>query len=231
MPDISGEQEPHPEWNPALERVVQKEGEDAAALFWLHSRANVWSQRRNDWLQIPAILLATTTGFFSATADVFPPVAIGALSVFVGILNTILSYFKYAQRAEAHRIAALLYHKTYKDIEVQLSLPQEQRKDAEKLLGELRSVMERVGETAPPLPLEAVKEFKERFHASETHKPIVANGLDQIQIYRGPPLPPKRSIGTPSTPFVPPPPIQISVLPETPVLSVKKSPSVPKVWK
>lgn len=198
------EADPHPEWNVALEEVIRKEGEQAEGLYWLHNQAASWALRRNDRIQIPSIILATVTGFFSATSELLPPVVIGALSVVVGILNTINSYFKYAQKAEGHRIAALWYLKTYKNIECQLSLPISQRVNAEDFLRDLRENMARVSETAPPLPEAVTNAFREKFKSGLTAKPIEANGLDQIIVYRG---------EDPKTPRTAKPEVKITVLP------------------
>ena len=195
------EDEPHPEWNSALEQVIQKEGEQCEALYWLHHHASLWAARRNDGLQIPAIILATITGFFSATSDMVPPVVIGAASVFVGILGTVGNYYKFSQRAEGHRIASLLYHKTYKRIETELSLPISQRTQAENLLAELRGEMSRVSETAPIVPEAIIAKFKAQFPETQTSRPIIANGLDPIKIFREVPRTPRSPIvALPPTP-------------------------------
>jgi hypothetical protein len=173
-----------PQWNEALENILKKEGEQAEALFWMHNQAAAWAARRNDLIQIPTILLATITGFLSATSDLVPPVGIGAASVVVGALGTINSYYKFSQRAEGHRITSLWYMKTYKDIECQLALPIHQRVEASALLKTLRDGMSRVSETAPALPEFAIAAFNKKFRGGTTSVPIVANGLDPIAIYR-----------------------------------------------
>ena len=177
-------EQPPTEWNDALELILKKEGEQAEAFYWMHNQASVLSSRYNDCIQIPAIIVATLTGFFSATSDLIPPVGIGALSVAVGILGTITSYYKFSQRAEGHRITSLWYMKTYKQIECQLALPVSQRLAATTLLQSLRDDMERVSETAPMLPEAVVKQFNEKFKNSVTSVPIVANGIDPIYVWR-----------------------------------------------
>jgi hypothetical protein len=196
------EDEPHPEWNSALEQVIQKEGESSEVLYWLHHHASLWAARRNDLIQIPSIILATVTGFFSATSEMLPPIAIGGLSVFVGILGTIGNYYKFSQRAEGHRIASLLYHKIYKRIETELSLPISQRTGAENFLEELRGEMARVSETAPIIPEAIIAKFKAQFPEATTSRPIIANGLDPIKIFREGPKTP-RSPGIVSLPPTP----------------------------
>jgi hypothetical protein len=204
--DLESPQE-SPQWNEALEKVIQKEGEQAEGLYWLHTHAAQWASRRNDLIQLPAICLATITGFLSATSDLLPPIAVGALSVGVGILNTINSYFKYSQRAEGHRITGLLYLKTYKEIETQLSIPISQRTPAEVMLKQLREELQRVSETAPQLPTISLDAFKKKFKGTDVAVPIVANGLDKIQILERPPSTPR----TPKTPMPNPRP-QIKIV-------------------
>lgn len=202
--------EAHPEWNAALEEVIKKEGEQAEGLYWLHSQAALWSQKRNDYIQIPAIVLATLTGFFSATSDMLPPIAIGALSVFVGILNTVNSYYKFSQRSEGHRIASLWYLKTYKKIETELALPVAQRTPAEPLLKDLSEGMGRISETAPQVPEALNRAYAARFKGEDVARPLGTNGLDPIKIYRAPSVP-KSAAASLETPRSPPIKISVSV--------------------
>jgi hypothetical protein len=115
-----------------------------------------------------------------------PPLALGAVSVFTGILSTLLSYYKFSARAEAHRMCAQLYLKIYKKIEIELSLPIEQRLAPTQLLEEVRDKLARVGEVAPDIPEVVLTEYRKKFHDGEAKKPIIANGLDKISIYHAP---------------------------------------------
>jgi hypothetical protein len=204
--------EAHPQWNPALELVIKKEGEQAQGLYWLHNHASDWAKRRDDWIQLPAICLATITGFLSATSELLPPVAIGALSVGVGILNTVNSYFKFAQRAEGHRISSLWYLKTYKEIETQLSIPISQRASAEAMLKQLREDLQRVSQTAPPIPEATIAAFKAKFPEPDLAVPIIANGLDPITVLERGVASPRAPAPSPLPPLPPRPDIRISVV-------------------
>lgn len=180
------------DWGPGLEEVLRKEGEEAESLFWGHQRASVVAARNNDVINIPSIILQTVTGFLSATGGMVPPLALGAISVFTGILSTLLAYYKFSAKAEGHRMASQLYLKIYKKIEVELSLPSEQRVPANKLLEEIRDKLARVGEVAPDIPESVIAEYKIKFKDGEAKKPIIFNGLDAIKIY----VPPAKE-GTP----------------------------------
>jgi hypothetical protein len=172
------------EWGTGIEEVLRKEGEEAESLFWAHNRASVRASRNNDIINIPSIILQTVTGFLSATGGLVPPLALGAFSVFTGVLSTLLSYYKFSARAEAHRMSAQLYMKIYKKIEIELSLPPEQRVQADKLLEEVRDKLARVAEIAPDVPETVIAEYKVKFKDGEAKKPIIMNGLDRINVYK-----------------------------------------------
>jgi hypothetical protein len=169
-------------WNPDLEMLVKKEGEQSQSLYWLHNEASEWASRRNDILQIPSIILASVTGFLSATTVFVPPIGIGGMSLAVGIMSTISSYYKYSQLSESHRVTALLYLKTYKNIEVELSLPVHQRVNAGILLRELRMNLARISEIAPVLPSSIIDKYNRIFKYSSVSSPIVTNGIDVITV-------------------------------------------------
>ena len=174
------------QWGPGLEEVLRKEGEESQSFFWMHNRASVAATLNNDIINIPSIILQTLTGFLSATGGLVPPLALGAVSVFTGVLSTLLSYYKFSARAEAHRMSAQLYLKIYKKIEIELSLPIEQRMLPVRLLEEVRDKLARVGEVAPDVPESVLAEYRKKFHDGEAKKPIIANGLDKIVVYHAP---------------------------------------------
>lgn len=174
------------EWCEGFEIVLKKEAEQSEALYWCHNKASLLASRNNDYIQIPAIILQTLTGFLSASTGLVPPLALGAFSIFTGILSTMLSYYKFSAKAEGHRVVSQLYMKVYKKIEVELSLPIRQRESPGKLLDEVRDKLARVSEVAPDVPESVIALFKKNFKDGQTSKPIMCNGLDEINIYREP---------------------------------------------
>jgi hypothetical protein len=175
---------PNVEWCEGIETVLKKEGEQAESLFILHSNASKLSNKCNDYIQIPSIILQTMTGFLSATGGLVPPLALGAISVFTGILSTLLSYYKFSAKAEGHRLCSQLYMKIYKHLEIELSLPIEQRTNPMKLLTDIRDKLSKISEVAPELPQSVIDNYRIKFKDTKTSKPLIANGLDEIDIYR-----------------------------------------------
>jgi hypothetical protein len=172
------------EWCEGFETVLKKEAEQSESYFWLHNKASLLASRNNDYIQIPSIILQTITGFLSATSGLVPPLALGAFSIFTGVLSTLLSYYKFSARAEGHRVVAQLYLKIYKKIEVELSLPIAQRASPGRLLTDVREKLARISEVAPDIPESIILIYKKNFKDNETSKPIIANGLDKIEIYK-----------------------------------------------
>jgi hypothetical protein len=172
------------EWCDGFEVVLKKEAEQSESYFWLHNKASLLASRNNDYIQIPSIILQTITGFLSATSGLVPPLALGAFSIFTGVLSTILSYYKFSAKAEGHRVVAQLYLKIYKKIEIELSLPIAQRASPDQLLADVRDKLARISEVAPDIPESVILLYKANFKDNDTSKPIIANGLDKIEIYK-----------------------------------------------
>jgi hypothetical protein len=171
------------EWCEGIENVLKKEGEQAESLFILHNNASKVANNYNDFIQIPAIILQTVTGFLSATGGLVPPLALGAFSVFTGILSTLLSYYRFSAKGEGHRLVSQLYLKIYKNLEIELALPKEQRTSPTVLLDDVRDKLSKISEVAPEIPQSVIEAYRLKFKDSKSSKPLIANGLDEIDIY------------------------------------------------
>eukprot|EP01043_Picozoa_sp_COSAG02_P063461 COSAG02_NODE_9008_length_2362_cov_8.399025_1_plen_81_part_10 len=80
-------------------------------------------------MSIPIIILSTLTGTANF-ADSYVPdgyqqgfsAIVGGLNIFCGILGTLMSFLKYAEVYEAHRIAAVAWSSLGRNIEIELAL-------------------------------------------------------------------------------------------------------------
>lgn len=112
--------------------------------------------------------------------------ALGGVSLFVSILNTMGSYFGWARLSEAHRISAIHYSKLYRFISVEMSLPREERTPPAEFLKYCKEQYDRLSEISPLLPELVIKEFKEKFSKESLQNisvPEQMNGLEAISIY------------------------------------------------
>lgn len=170
-----------------LEELISQDGERSQGMSWLHSKSANHFSHYNTYLALPIIVLSTLSGTASASGTNLIPdaraggLAIGAVSIFVGILSTLQSYFGYAKRSEAHRLSGINYSKLNRFITVEMSLPRSQRIQAGDFLKIVREQIERLMETSPPVPDFIVAEFKHiSKHYPEVALPDEANGLRAI---------------------------------------------------
>lgn len=203
------------EWSSQLEDILAQEGERCRGLAWLHTRAEIMTSKFNTYIQVPVIVLSTLAGTASVgSSALFGPanaqtssIAVGLVSITVGIMNTLGGFFAFAKRSESHRIAHLNYSKMSSKITIELSLPRDERTPAEILLAHVRETMERMAETTPNCPREIIDEFNKKFKdTTDVALPVEVNGLHKIQVYRSP-----THIETPTLSCTPTPSIQIRV--------------------
>ena len=182
-------------WSSPLEELVASEGEKCRGLAWINQKAEVYYAHRANAIAIPVIILSTLAGTASVgSSSLFQgdtqisSVVIGLVSIGVGILNTISSYFSWARKAEAHRIAYLQYSKLFSIIRVEMSLPRSERKEADQLLQQIRDGMERLAETTPSPPPSILEEFNKHFKDEDKtiSRPLAVNGLQKITVFKSP---------------------------------------------
>ena len=188
-------------WSPDLEAYFKQVGERSQCLGIIHSHAERMFGGRKTKLELPVIVLSAVTGFLSVgSAQIFQgwaftPVVLGVSSLFVSVLNTTGSYFGWAKRQEGHRIACIQYAKEYRFLQIELSLPRDERMTAHDLLKKVKDDYDRLAEVSPPLPEESIAFFKANYKEGGVAKPEEANGLTAIHVF----VEPNVAIGTPAS--------------------------------
>jgi len=178
-------------WNSQLERVISDEGERSLCFSWLHSKSEKRFSKLNIYISLPVIIMSTLAGSASIGSKTLfdnaegSNIGIGIISLSVGLLNTVSSFFAWAKRSEAHRIASITYQKIYRFILIELSLPRKERMAAKDMLKVVRDQCDRLQETSPQIPDIVIQEFKDKFGKStpDLKKPEITNGLDPIYVY------------------------------------------------
>lgn len=179
-------------WSDQLEVLIAREAEKCRGLAWIHQRAELHQNYRNNIIQIPVIILSTLAGTASVGSTTLfenstqiASVVIGGVSICVGILNTLANYYSFAKRSEAHRIAYIQYSKLFSQIAIELSLPRNERMDPPSLLKMIRDTMERLSETTPSPPVSIINAFNNQFKdINDIAMPSETNGLEKVVIYR-----------------------------------------------
>jgi hypothetical protein len=188
------EQHPDLAYNAHLEDLIASEGEKALAYQWLHDKAEKRYSHLNTILTLPVIVFSTLAGTASIGSKSlfgdsdFASVGIGLVSILVGVLNTVSSFFGWAKRSEGHRIATITYAKLHRFVSVELSLPREQRVAAKEFLKQVREQTDRLMETSPAVPQPVIADFQTRFKnvPSDISVPEICNGLHKVDVYPTP---------------------------------------------
>lgn len=180
-------------WTTALEVYFKETGEKANCLSIIHKRAEGLYAYRRNFIDLPVIVISSLVGFMSVgSTSMFEgeeensSIALGVLSLFVSVLNTVGSYFQWSKRAEGHRISSIQYGKLYRFLSIELSLPRDERMSPTDLLKKVKDDYERLQEISPLVPPELIREFQAKFKDNkDVSIPDELNGLHSIKIFSG----------------------------------------------
>ena len=181
----------HIQWSRKLEDFFKDMGEKAMGLSWLHSKAEAEFSQKAMYFDLPAIVFSTLAGSLSLSAarlfgqyEEMGSIITGCISIFVGVLNTINTYFGYSRKAENSKQCSIQYAKLYRFIRVELSLPRDERIKPKDLVKICQDQYERLNEISNVLPSSVISEYKKKFYNQEDiSHPEVANGIDPIEVY------------------------------------------------
>jgi hypothetical protein len=179
-------------WNKRLEEYFAHTGEKAHCYSWLHKKAEEQYSTRSIFIDLPVIILSTLNGAVSVGSDTlfgksqFSSVGVGIVALLTAILSTVGSYFSWSRRAEGHRISALNYAKLYRFLNIEMSLPRDERMSPNDLLKYVKTEYDRLSEISPLVPPNVIDLFRTKFSDAkydDISRPEDANGLHAIVVY------------------------------------------------
>jgi hypothetical protein len=158
------------EWSPENEMIMVEWCDIAQCYKWLNAKSYSKYSYKNAWYTIPAIVLSTISGTasFAQTSlpidyQVYSPMAIGAINIFIGILTTIHQYLKISELTEAHRVSSISWDKFARNIRIELAKKPDERMDAGHFLKLNRQEFDRLMETSPMINDDVISEFNSTF--------------------------------------------------------------------
>ena len=166
-----------------LEDILKKESEISESMSILHKKCYSKFNKFSVFINIPVIVLSAFVGFLSPlTLFDHQAIFLGSLSIFIGILKTLDSYFDYTKRSETHRIIGLNYLKISKFIQIQLSLERKYRISANDLLDLIINDLANLRDQEPAITKDVIIDYNEQYKDETTAKPPICNGLTNIII-------------------------------------------------
>ena len=182
------------DWSDEIELLLSEWGEVTMCYAYLHNFGQRKYKKKYHHLQIPIIILSTLTGTANFATDSYVPegfkhgfsAGVGSLNLFCGILGTLLSFLRYSEIYEGHRIAALAWSKLRRNIEIELSLQDIKRKPCRDFLKICRSEYDNLLESSPNIDLDIIRDFNRKFNDDypDVRKPVICNGLKEIKPYK-----------------------------------------------
>ena len=184
------------DWSDEIEGLLSEWGEVAMCFAYLHNYSQRKYKSKYHHLQIPIIILSTLTGTANFATESYVPegykqgfsAGVGSLNLFCGILGTLLSFLRYSEIYEGHRISALAWSKLSRAIEIELSLQDIKRKPCRDFLKICRSEYDNLLESSPSVDLDIIRMFNIKFKDKypNVRRPVICNGLKEIKPYKIP---------------------------------------------
>jgi hypothetical protein len=96
-----------------------------------------------------------------------------------------MSFLKYAEIYESHRIACVSWSKFARNIQIELALKDCKRKNCRDFLKVSRAEYDRLLEQSPNIDRDIITIFNQKFESKypKVRKPIICNGLKEVIIY------------------------------------------------
>ena len=184
----------HNGWTTELESLATEWADNAACYEWMHQRSRQLQSTKNLRMKIPMIVLSTLTGtasfglgYFFGTDEYSKTVAqmvLGSISILVGTIGTLDTFFQYAQSCEMHNTAAINWGNFQRNIEFQMKLHPNERIDAMPFLKMMQNELNRLIEQTPSILDCVLKEFRTTFkEKSDLKKPAIVDGLEHTVVH------------------------------------------------
>lgn len=196
------------DWTDELELYFKQTGERANGLCWLHKNAEARFSIARNYIELPVIIFGVLNGAASVGSSTlfgdsqYASVGVGIVVLITTILTTMISYFKWAARAEAHRISAIQFARLHRFVAVQMGLTRAERLPPPSFLRQVKDAIDRLDEISPILPKSSILEFQQKFSGpayADVAMPSETNGLERIRVF-------PRDI--PPSAFTPPPTLE-----------------------
>ena len=170
-----------------LEDLLKRHSETSEALSILHRYCFEFFNFLCNCSNCVIIILSSGVGFAQAVNIDYSHtnLILGLISLVIGLIKSIETYFGTQRLASEHKITYLDYLKIHKKLVVELSLHREDRQPPDELLAIIKERLVSLEESAPVLMPFALKKFRSKYGEPQgIQLPSVLNGLTHVRVNR-----------------------------------------------
>jgi hypothetical protein len=167
-----------------LETLLKEQAEICESMSILHRNSHNKFNNYTNAINIPVIILSSVVGFATGIQIDYDDINIilGILSVGIGIIKSLDSYFQLGKRSETHRIVSLQYAQINKKIAIELALHRKDRINAKDILSIIKTDIKNLEDIAPLIPDNIIEEYKIKYPEIDNlvKRPNICNGLTPV---------------------------------------------------
>jgi len=178
------------EWSIQHQNILKSWAEKGKSYQYMHDRAYKMFKQQNFRFAIPVIIISTIAGTANFAQESFPitwrsyvPPVIGMFNLIAGLITTISQFLHVAELLEGHHAASISYSKFARNIEIELSLPINERDcDGKEFIAKCRVVFDRLIEQSPDIPDTIINKFSNKFNDKNFCKPDILD-IRAVNVY------------------------------------------------
>ena len=176
-------------WSEASESLLQKWGEKAAGLKWMHNQDSRKFKAMAMKYSLPLVLMSTLAGVggigsasISSAGQVVALYTVGAINIASAMIVALQRLHNPDEKSANHADVAKQFGSYFREISLELALPRSDRSNPQTLTKWAKREFDRIMDEAPPISGETVSAFNSRFK-SQKNKPDVAETVINIEIH------------------------------------------------
>lgn len=167
-----------------LETLLKQQAEICESMSILHRNSHNKFNNYTNGINIPVIILSSVVGFATGIDINYSNmnIILGIMSVGIGIIKSLDSYFQLGKRSETHRIVSLQYGQINKKIAIELALHRKDRINPKDILNIIKTDIKNLEDIAPLIPDDIIEAYKVKYPETDNlvKRPNICNGLTPV---------------------------------------------------
>jgi hypothetical protein len=167
-----------------LETLLKQQAEICESMSILHRNSHNKFNNYTNGINIPVIILSSVVGFATGIDINYSNmnIILGIMSVGIGIIKSLDSYFQLGKRSETHRIVSLQYGQINKKIAIELALHRKDRINPKDILNIIKTDIKNLEDIAPLIPDDIIEAYKIKYPETDNlvKRPNICNGLTPV---------------------------------------------------